>query len=125
MSSCSKISVISYNLHGLNQGTPGITELITKIEPDLIMVQEHWLSSVNLSKLNSLSSNYFVFGSSAMNIAVSSGPLYGRPFGGTAILIKNDHISSAVCVSTGDRFTAWFMCHAVALSNAMICIVIF
>jgi hypothetical protein len=101
-----QLSVISYNLHGLNQGRPGIEELIYKIKPDLIMVQEHWLTLDNLSKLNLLSSNYFVFGSSAMNQVVCSGPLYGRPFGGTAILINNDHVSSTVCATTSDRFTA-------------------
>ena len=101
-----KLTIISYNLHGLTQGKPGIDEIILKIEPDLIMVQEHWLTPDNFCKLNSLSSKYFVFGSSAMNSVVNSGPLYGRPFGGTAILINNEHVSSIVCITTSDRFTA-------------------
>jgi hypothetical protein len=54
-------------------------ELMGIVEPDLIMVQEHWLTADNLCKLDSLSSEYFVFGSSAMHSAVGNGPLYGRP----------------------------------------------
>jgi hypothetical protein len=100
------LTVVSYNLHGLNQGAPGIDEINSKIEPDAFLLQEHWLTSDNLFKLNSLSDKYFVFGSSAMDSAVSSGPLYGRPFGGTAILIRKEHISSTVCLTTCERFTA-------------------
>ena len=86
------LSVVSYNLHGLNQGTPGIKEIISKIKPDVFLIQEHWLTPDNLDRLDSLSSDYFTFSSSAMNNVVCSGPLYGRPFGGTAILINNMHI---------------------------------
>lgn len=100
------LKVISYNLHGFNQGAPGIRELMGKMEPDVIMVQEHWLTADNLYKLDLLSTNFFVFGSSAMNAAVGAGPLYGRPFGGTAILINNKHVSSITCISSVDRLTA-------------------
>jgi len=53
------------------------------------MVQEHWLYPSTLSKLN-ISSEYVFFGSSAMGEKLSTGPFYGRPYGGTAILIKKD-----------------------------------
>jgi Reverse transcriptase (RNA-dependent DNA polymerase)/Endonuclease/Exonuclease/phosphatase family len=108
------LTVISYNLHGLNQGTPGINEVISKIRPDVFLTQEHWLTPDNLDKLNLLSRDYFVFGSSAMITAVCSGPLYGRPFGGTAILINKKHIASTTCVATGDRFSV------IKLSNWLI-----
>lgn len=101
-----RLVVISYNLHGINQGRTGITELISKIEPDAIMVQEHWLTPDNLYKLNELSSNYFVFGSSAMNACITKGPLVGRPFGGTAILINKKHASATTTIVSCDRFTA-------------------
>ncbi len=80
----SNLIAVSYNLHGFNQGSPGVKEIIVIIEPDVIMLQEHWLTCANLDRLNTLSDVYFVFGSSAMGHCVSSGPLYGRPFGGTA-----------------------------------------
>jgi predicted nuclease with TOPRIM domain len=35
------LSVISYNLHELNQEVTGIEERISKIEPEIIKVQEH------------------------------------------------------------------------------------
>jgi len=41
-----------------------------------------------------------------MNERVCSGPLYGRPFGGTAILVNNLHISATKCVISADRYTA-------------------
>lgn len=39
-----QLVIISYNLHGLNQGKHGIDELILTIEPDFILLQEHWLT---------------------------------------------------------------------------------
>jgi hypothetical protein len=40
-----RLTVVSYNLHGLNQGAVGITELMNNLSPGIIMVQEHWLST--------------------------------------------------------------------------------
>jgi len=59
-----------------------------------------------MNKLNTISDDYFVCGSSAMTACVSAGPLVGRPFGGTAILINKKHLSSTVNIMSGDRFTA-------------------
>ena len=101
----SRLTVVSYNLHGLNQGLPGIKDLMSLINPDVIMVQEHWLTSDNLFKLSNISENYFAFGSSAMDARVSSGPLFGRPFGGTAILIKNNLANVASSIANHERFT--------------------
>ena len=36
-----QLVILSYNLHGLNQGKHGINEIITTIEPDFIMLQDH------------------------------------------------------------------------------------
>ena len=58
--------MVSYNLHGFNQGSHEIKDMVSTFMPDVIMIQEHWLTPDNLSKLSELSSNYFVFGSSAM-----------------------------------------------------------
>ena len=99
------LTVVSYNLHGFNQGSVGIKELMCKIQPDIIMTQEHWLTPDNLWKMNTLSDNYFVFGSSAMCASLAAGPLRGRPFGGTAILVNKKHISYAENIMSHDRFT--------------------
>ena len=45
--------VISYNVHGFNK-SHGIIELISTLEPDAILVQEHWLTPDNLYKLSDL-----------------------------------------------------------------------
>ena len=73
-----------------------------QVNPDVIMVQEHWLTSDNLFKLSDIS----VFGSSHMDARIAAGPLVGRPFGGTAIRIKNDFVNLTVSVATCERFTA-------------------
>jgi len=98
--------VISYNLHGYNQGRSGLVELVSTLKPDAIMVQEHWLTPDNLYKLNQISDDYVVFGSSAMADSVRSGPLYGRPFGGTAILVNKRHFTRVVNLLSCDRYTA-------------------
>jgi len=51
-----------------------------------------------MSRFRSDFPEYYVFGSSAMERSVEIGPLSGRPFGGTAILVKNDLLSVYVNV---------------------------
>lgn len=100
-----RLVIISYNLHGLNQGLTGLHDLINSLHPDVIMIQEHWLSSDNLYKLNNISNDYFVYGSSAMDARLSAGPLFGRPFGGTAILVNNTLAKMTTSVVTDERYT--------------------
>ena len=71
--------VVSYNLHGYNQGFSEIKDLVNILSPDVIMVQEHWLYPSNLFKLDEIASGYISFGSSAMNDKVGLGPFYVRP----------------------------------------------
>jgi len=99
------LTVISYNLHGFNQGEPGILHLISTVKPDVICIQEHWLTPANMHKLNTLSDDYLCFGSSAMETAVCLGPLLGRPFGGTGILINKSLTEYVTTVATSDRYT--------------------
>ena len=56
----------------------------------------------NLWKLNALSDNYSVFGSSAMAACVSAGPLVGRPF----VVVNDKHMSANENMTSQDRFTA-------------------
>ena len=100
-----QINLISYNLHGCNQGVPSIRKLMSKLEPAVIMVQEHWLTPDNMRKLSTLSDNYIVFGSSAMATCVNAGPLFGRPYGGTAFLINKKLLPDAENIMSQDRFT--------------------
>jgi len=102
----SRLTVISYNLHGLNQGRPGIRDLMNTVAPDVFLIQEHWLTPNNLNKLNDVSDDYFVFGSSAMNETICTGPLYGRPFGGTAIMVNKRLAACCTNLVSSDRCTS-------------------
>lgn len=90
-------------MHGFNQGQPVIHDLINGIKPDIILLQEHWLTPANLNKFDKFT-DYFSFGMSAMSNAVESGILRGRPYGGVITLISNKlrHITETIYCC--DRF---------------------
>jgi len=80
------ICITTYNLHGFNQCFNVLKDLFAV--SDVVFIQEHWLSSDHLSKLNMLTSRFLCFSKSAMDSAVSSTDiLRGRPFGGLAVFI--------------------------------------
>jgi len=83
------LKIVSFNMHGFNQGWPAVMSLINDLDPGIILLQEHWLTPANLSKFDYLFDDYFCFGGSAMSGVVESGPLRGRPFGGLMCLINN------------------------------------
>jgi len=83
-----QITVVSYNMHGFNQGYVTMDELINSVNPDVFLCQEHWLTPANLHKFEDLFLNYFCFGCSAMMNKIETGPLSGRPYGGIMVLIK-------------------------------------
>ena len=99
------LSVISYNMHGFNQGFSTARDLSLRYHPDIILIQEHWLLPANFTKINQLFPNYFTFGSYAAN-NTESGFARGRPSGGLAILIANEmqahpktlHSSERCCI---------------------------
>jgi len=80
------------------------------------LVQEHWLTPDNLQKLSE------IFGSSAMNVLVSSGPLIGRPFGGTAIIINKKHIRNSFNLISRERFTAVKIANWLLINVYMPCV---
>ena len=47
------LNIVLYKLHGFNQGVHLLVDLCNQC--DVIFVQEHWLSSDQLNKLDSLS----------------------------------------------------------------------
>ena len=75
-----RLTVVSYNLHGFNQGEAYSKSLCESY--DIIFVQEHWLAPFDLDKLRILLDNKICFSSSAMNDIISKDCLIGRPFGG-------------------------------------------
>src|SRR6267154_3910860 len=85
------IKLVSLNCHGFRQGTNAITSFCNKndLDMDIIFLQELWLTPDNFYMIESFSENYICFGKSAMDKAVSSSVLRGRPFGGLCILVKS------------------------------------
>lgn len=70
--------VVSYNMHGYNQGMIALKDLIQVKQPHVILLQETWLTPTNLDKFGRDFSEYSAFGCSALDDRVSSGPLIGR-----------------------------------------------
>lgn len=97
-----KFSIVSYNIHGFNQGKPGIEELLCDYSPDFLFVQEHWLTPENMSKLDCFT-EYMYVGISAMRDAVMMGPLIGRPFGGVTILVRKALSPDCLTVCCNER----------------------
>ena len=88
---CASYKLVSFNMHGFNQGWHVINDLIKDITPDVFLLQEHWLTPANLNKFDEqFGDHYFCFGGSAMSIAVESGPIFGRPYGGLMFLINKE-----------------------------------
>ena len=42
------LTIVSYNMHGYNQGCPTLDDMIHSHNPDILLLQEHWLTPVNL-----------------------------------------------------------------------------
>ena len=70
MTSQSSLNIVSFNMHGFMQGYCVLEELIKDISPDIILVQEHWLTPANLGKFDLVCPEYFSFGCSAMSECV-------------------------------------------------------
>jgi exonuclease III len=100
------LCIVSYNLHGFNQGSVFLKNACENLKYDVIFIQEHWLSPDNMYKLKHVSNEYKVYGQSAMEKAVSIGFLRGRPFGGVAIMIKNKYENCVSNIITNDRYVS-------------------
>ena len=98
------LSIISFNMHGFNQGAQSVRDLALANKPDVILLQEHWLTPANLHKLSDAFPQFLCFGTSAMRSCVESGILCGRPFGGVSVLVNKrlSHCTKILCAS--DRY---------------------
>jgi len=97
--------IVIYNMRGFNQGTEVVSDLVNSSDPpDVILLQEHWLTPVNLSLFGKKIQSYYAFGKSAMSDRLTQGPLVGRPFGGTSILTKNELRAATKCIFCADRY---------------------
>ena len=111
MASITKIplQIVSFNMHGFNQGQSTLEHLCSTHIYDVTFVQEHWLSPDKVNQILSFSPLYIGYGISAMEKKLSCGPLVGRPFGGSAILVRKDLSKMINNILCGDRFVIVFI----------------
>lgn len=98
-----ELTIVSFNMHGFNQGSITVDDLIIDFKPSIILLQEHWLTPANLNKFDKYH-NYFTFGCSAMDKVIESGMLKGRPFGGVLMMINSDLRSISKTIYCSERF---------------------
>ena len=82
----SGLRIVSYNCRSIKSSIGAVKNLC--LDNDIILIQEHWLMPGEISYLSTVDSNFVFFGSSAVD--VSSAVLCGRPYGGTAILCRQN-----------------------------------
>lgn len=80
------IQVSTYNCQSAKRNFGGIQKLCN--ESDVVIIQEHWLFPSELSCLNNIHNDFVSFGISSMN--PSNDLIVGRPYGGVAVLWKNN-----------------------------------
>jgi len=122
MAQFKQLQIVSYNMHGFNQGRAVVEDLITGSHPDVILLQEHWLTPANLNKFDQCFDNYFTFGCSAMANAVEAGIIKGRPFGGVISMISNDLRKYTVTIACSDRYTIIKVYNTIIINLYMPCI---
>ena len=105
MANVNELCIVSYNMHGFYQGIEVVKDLCCSAQsPDVILLQEHWLTPANLHLLSDNIASHYSFGKSAIDDRVTLGPLVGRPYGGAAILIKNELQMVTECIFCADRY---------------------
>ena len=86
------LTLISFNIHGFYQGLPVLQDLVENSKPDIILIQEHWLTPASLHKFDDFFVQCFSFGCSATANSVQSGILYVDPMAASL------HLSVEICV---------------------------
>jgi len=102
--------IISYNLHGLNNGLSCLTEICNDANVAVIAVQEHWLTKDNLYRLNNLHKNFVGCGISAMSNRLSCEIYCGRPFGGVGFLFRKNLASRVSILANDDSGRCSVLC---------------
>jgi len=103
------LKLISFNMHGFQQGCSVVEDLIADRKPDIFLLQEHWLTPASLGLFNSCFSEYTLFGSSAMSGCVEKGMLRGRPFGDVVSLVNNSLLRHTVLIHCDERFVSEYV----------------
>ena len=105
-------TVLSLNCHGFNAGSVAYLKRVCA-EVDIILLQETWLSDINCNKINEALHEFEVFHTSAMETKLSSGFRCGRPFGGTAVLIRKSFTRNSYRVAINNTSLCAVCCQSV------------
>ena len=90
------LSIATYNCHGFNfTKTLYINNILTSC--DVLFIQEHWLSSSQLSHIDHINSYFLCHAVSGFD---NSEVLSGRPYGGCAILWRSDMVARVDTITT-------------------------
>ena len=84
-----------------NSGTESYLRRLSE-NIDVILLQETWLSHCTSSIWDNLSTDFTVFHSSAMQHKISNNITLGRPFGGTAVMVRNNLARRCSRISTNN-----------------------
>jgi len=99
MACLNELYIVSYSMRGFNQGIEVVRDLVDSTDPPcIILLQEHWLTPSNMFPFGEKINSHFAFGKSAMSHCDTQGPLFGRPYGGTLTLIKNELRVATKCI---------------------------
>ena len=98
------LNIVSFNMHGFNQGILQLKSLCSVDHYDIIFVQEHWLTNDSLINFDYFKTDYKFFGISAIDSEVRRGILRGRPFGVVGTLIRRTLPGSILCIACTDRY---------------------
>src|SRR6266516_1786593 len=101
------ISVISHNMHGVNQGQLFLSS-ICALNTEVIFLQETWLNTADMfQSFQPLAEKYHIFCSSPLDKRQSLSVLKGRPFGGLCTLIHKSFFnlfSDIECIAADNNF---------------------
>jgi len=116
------LDIVSYNMHGFNQGVSTVRDMALSDQKKIFLLQEHWLSPFNLYKFNDNFSEYLCFGSSAMNSCIETGVLRGRPFGGVMTLVHKTLTKHTQIICSDERFVIVVVGHLLIVNVYMPCV---
>jgi len=80
------LSVCSYNCRSIKNSLTAVASLCDSY--DIVLLQEHWLLTSELDMLQSVHSDFYAYGLSAVDC--SADVVVGRPYGGTAVLYRKE-----------------------------------
>jgi len=90
-----KLTIIgSFNCRGAQNKKEYLNTLLSKV--DVMCIQEHWLSDLQLPLLGAINGKFVSTGVSGFN---NTAVLHGRPYGRCAVLWRSDIASTATVLS--------------------------